>query len=463
MGGTLCVTSAPGAGSRFTALIPFGISAGTTGHALVADLVGVRALIVDDNLTNQRVLLDMVAAWGCNAGVAEGAKEALVMLRGAVDDGRPFDVLLLDANMPDIDGYAFARMVSDDPRLADTPMVMLTSSAQHGETDRTQQAGIVAYLTKPVRSARLRSAVNVALGSTVATDPSGSPRRGSDPRHRATAPSNDVHHLSANAEDASARDSDHDRACERAGADCVLVVEDHLVNQKVLTAMLAKLGYRAAVAVNGFEALEAVRRNDYAAVLMDCQMPEMDGYETVERLRRSEGHDRHTFVIAVTATAMTGDRDRCLAAGMDDYLAKPVSVKSLEAVLARWAPRQADHTTAAPPLDPEIVERLRRLGVDVGEDLIGQLSTLFLADADVHVSELRHALASDDGAGMVRSAHTLRGASATLGAGALASLCATLEADSAAGHLVAAGMQLDALDTELGRVRSALSSFTLRP
>ena len=490
MGGTLSVTSAPDAGSTFTALIPFGISAATAGQTHVADLVGVRALIVDDNLTNQRVLQEMVAAWGCSAGVAEGAKEALAMLRDAVDDGLPFDVLLLDLNMPDIDGYALARMVSGDPRLADTPMVMLTSSAQRGETERTQQAGIVAYLTKPVRSARLRSALNIALGSTVATDPSGSPRRGSDPRHDVNAPADEADRVSAGA-----RHSDHGGASEATAADCVLVVEDHLVNQKVLTAMLAKLGYQADIAVNGFEAVEAVRRNHYVAVLMDCQMPGMDGYEAVEKIRQSEGHERHTYVIAVTATAMTGDRDRCLAAGMDDYLAKPVSVESLAAVLARWAPGHAWHETPAdraprapeagdllvqlvtdrigavpdsdgvmaPALDPEIVGRLERLGADAGEDLMGQLSTLFLAHADIHVSELRSALASEDNGGMVRSAHTLRGASANVGATALASLCATLEADSATGDLVASGAQLDALETELARVRSALGLFTAKP
>ena len=309
MGGTLSVTSEPGAGSTLTALIPFARAGDATSRTGAADLSGVHALIVDDNLTNQRVLQEMVIGWGCTAVLADGAKEALVLLRGAVAEARPFDVLLLDVNMPDIDGYGLARLVCADPSLARTPMVMLTSSAQRGDAERSQQAGIVAYLTKPVRSARLLGALNIALSPAVADRESVEPRT-PDPAPASPGPA----------------------------ADCVLVVEDHPVNQAVLTAMLARLGYRADLALNGLDALEAVRRNHYAAILMDCQMPVMDGYEATEKLRGFEGADRHTCVIAVTATAMAADRDRCLAAGMDDFLVKPVSLQSLGAVMARWAP-----------------------------------------------------------------------------------------------------------------------------
>jgi two-component system, sensor histidine kinase and response regulator len=269
----------------------------------------VHALIVDDNLTNQRVLQEMVVGWGCTAVLADGAKQALVLLRDAVAQAHPFDVLLLDVNMPDIDGYGLARLVCADPNLARTPMVMLTSSAQRGDAERSQQAGIVAYLTKPVRSARLLGALNIALSPAV-----------------------------ADRESVELRTPDPAPASPGPAADRVLVVEDHPVNQAVLTAMLARLGYRADLALNGLDALEAVRRNHYAAILMDCQMPVMDGYEATEKLRGFEGADRHTCVIAVTATAMAADRDRCLAAGMDDFLVKPVSLQSLGAVMARWAP-----------------------------------------------------------------------------------------------------------------------------
>jgi CheY-like chemotaxis protein/HPt (histidine-containing phosphotransfer) domain-containing protein len=254
--------------------------------------------------------------------------------------------------------------------------------------------------------------------------------------------------------------------------------------------MLSSLGYRAEVAANGFDAMEAIGRNDYAAVLMDCQMPVMDGYEATARLREREGSDRHTCVIAVTATAMATDRARCLAAGMDDYLVKPLTVESLAAVLARWTASgsgpmgaagsahrqqpirvdrgQADPETTrsltgwggaeGPALDAQVVERLERLGADAGEDLMGELSAEFLADADNRVLAMRDALANDDASTIVSSAHTLIGASANIGASALAGLWARLEAEGAAGNMTAGRAQLDALETELARVRSALSA-----
>jgi len=458
MGGTLNVTSEPGAGSTFTALIPFALGVAIASRPEVADLVGVRALIVDDNLTNQRVLDEMVTGWGCTAVVTEGARQAMVLLLEAADAHEPFHVLLLDLNMPDIDGYALARMVRTDPILADTPMVMLMSSAQRGEAERTQQAGIVAYLTKPVRSAQLRGALNLALGPTVTVAPRLGPGTSPEPRHGVPVVTNGDHR-----EPSGAGQPDLAPAPPRLAAGLVLVVEDHAVNQRVLSAMLASLGYRADVAADGFEALDAVGRLHYDAVLMDCQMPGMDGYEATAKLREREGTDRHTCVIAVTATAMASDRDRCLAAGMDDYLAKPVSLESLAAVLARWAPDQPLADVASPALDAGIVERLERLGADAGEDLMGQLSTLFLTDADVRVLAMRDALASEDAASIVRCAHTLSGASANVGASGLASLCAILEAHSAAGNLAAGQAQLDALQAELERVRSALSSRTPRP
>jgi PAS domain S-box-containing protein len=495
MGGTLNVTSESGAGSTFTALIPFGLAVTAGNRAEVADLVGVHALIVDDNLTNQRVLQEMVVAWGCTAVVADGATQAMMLLRLAVAQDRPFDVLLLDLNMPDIDGYGLARMVCADPTLAHTPTVMLTSSAQRGEAERTQRAGIVAYLTKPVRSARLRGALNMALGPTAAITPGMAPLVSAHPADGVAVPTNGAAAITngaaaitngARRELPGARKPEPDSDSPGSATGSVLVVEDNLTNQKVLIALLAGLGYRADVAANGVDAVEAVRLHHYAVVLMDCQMPVMDGYEATEKLREIEGADRHTCVIAVTATAMAADRERCLAAGMDDYLAKPLSLQSLAAVLAHWAPDKSDPNLAtvpvhrargrrsgpaqlddtadasaaaeAPALDAQIIARLERLGADAGEDLVEQLTALFLADADMGVVAMRDALAAQDAAALVRSAHSLRGASANVGANALAGLCVTLEADSACGNLAAGRAQLAALETELGRVRSALRS-----
>jgi len=347
MGGTLNVTSAFGTGSTFTALIPFAVGDGARGRTDVADLVGVRTLIVDDNLTNQRVLSEMVLSWGCSAVVADGAEPALALLREATDAADPFDVVLLDLNMPDIDGYGLAQMVLADPSLARTPMVMLTSSAQRGEAELSKQAGIVAYLNKPARSSKLRGALDIALGAATAVTPGAAPVRRSDPEHSVPsltgapdlkAPVNGGMQAPVNGDAPVNGGAEAPVSAPALTAGRVLVVEDNAVNRQVLAAMLASLGYRADVAANGSDALEAIARIDYAAVLMDCQMPVLDGYEATAQLRQREGPGRRTSVIAVTANAMPSERDRCLTAGMDDYLAKPHSVEDLAAVLARWVP-----------------------------------------------------------------------------------------------------------------------------
>jgi PAS domain S-box-containing protein len=313
MGGVLTVTSAPGSGSTFSAVIPFPVVPTIAPVPDHVDFAGVRALIVDDNATNQRVLQGMVGAWGCTGVTVGAAVQALALLREAAGTSQPFDVVLLDCNMLDIDGYELARMIRADTELVHIPMIMLTSSAERGEAEETEHAGMAAYLTKPVRSAQLR-----ALGSTAVASPgpAGHEAPGLLPGSPATGDS----------------------------AGTVLLVEDNIVNQKVFSAMATSVGYRVDVAVNGFDALDAMDRRHYAAVFMDCQMPVMDGYQTTEKIRLREGTERHTRIIAVTASAMAADRARCLDAGMDDYLTKPIKTLDLAAKLARWVPPEAHPT-----------------------------------------------------------------------------------------------------------------------
>jgi CheY-like chemotaxis protein len=314
MGGTLHVTSAVGIGSTFSAVIPFPLGVVAEGAPETSDLTDVRVLIVDDNATNRLVLQEMVAGWGCTSSQARGADEALALLRTKVQEGEPIDVLLLDLSMPDIDGLALARMVRADPRLAQVPMIMLTSSAQRREAESAKQAGIVAYLTKPVRSAQLRTAMQGALGPMLMAPDGAELSMGHD-------------------------GGDREASASMAAARTVLLVEDNVVNQKVLSAMLGSIGYRVDSVATGVDALKALDRHHYEAVLMDCQMPEMDGYQTTQELRQREGSVRHTHVIAVTASAMAADRARCLDAGMDDYLTKPIKSKDLAAKLMYWQER----------------------------------------------------------------------------------------------------------------------------
>jgi len=323
MGGTLTATSEPGAGSTFTALIPLRPRSVPVAVPPVADMAGKRALIVDDNATNRRVLAEMVTGWGCSASTASGARQALAALHAAADEHERFDVVLLDLNMPGVDGFDLAHLVRADPRVGDVPLVMLTSSAQRGEAQRAERTGITAYLTKPVRATQLHQALRTSLG---AEQPRAAGDRVAGTQLLPRVPSQGVA---------------ADPPASPAGSGLVLLVEDNAVNQKVLTAVLSRIGCAVHVAANGEQALQHLARGSYDAVLMDCQMPVMDGYAATAELRRRENTGRRTPVIALTASAMAEDRGRCLAAGMDDYLSKPVNLQDLAAALAHWLPAGA--------------------------------------------------------------------------------------------------------------------------
>ena len=253
----------------------------------------------------------------------------------------------------------------------------------------------------------------------------------------------------------------------------VLLAEDNPVNQRVATAMLERLGYVVDVVTNGQEAVDAAGARQYRAILMDCQMPVLDGYEATAAIRLLPGEARKVPIVAVTASAMTSDERRCLAAGMDDYVPKPLRLDALARVLALWAPdTTADDAVAPSPavadskgeaparavLDPDVIDRLDRLGAFSGSDLTGEVSSLFLYDAEIRLIALQVALAGDDAAGVVDSAHALSGASANVGAAGLAGLCATLASHGADGDLGVGAALLDEVEDELGRVREALTS-----
>ena len=321
MGGTLTATSELGVGSTFSALIPFGKGTDSPPPKRTADLTGLRVLIVDDNDTNRRVLREMMGGWGCRSATAATAEKAMVLMRRAAQHSSPFDVVLLDFNMPDLDGHGLARLIRAEPLLEHVPMVMLTSSG-HPDKAEGSELGIAGYLTKPVRAAQLRSILDTVLLPSTEVGPDASSQRSETAKSDRS--------QASNSQEAVEYDTPEQPR--------VLLVEDNLVNRKVFELMLGRLGYQVDVATNGIDALTSLDSQRYAAVLMDCQMPVMDGYQATEQLRRNEGSTRHTPVIALTASAMTEDRDRCLEAGMDDYLAKPVKADSLASVVRRWAP-----------------------------------------------------------------------------------------------------------------------------
>ncbi len=426
---------------------------GDAGHLVtsgrLADLKGLRVLVVDDNATNRRVLSRQIAPHGVRDSCAEDGQEALLMLRAAAEDGDPFEAAVIDMQMPGMDGLQLARAVKGDPAIAHTRLVLLTSMGKRGDdADKVRRVGIEGYLTKPARQHELREALATVMGR--ATD------RAADGHGDAPLVTRNV-----------LREA---RAQSRAH---VLVAEDNPVNQMVALKMLEKLGYRVDVVENGAEALEEVIRGHYDAVLMDVQMPELDGYEATAKIREREGAARHTPVIAMTANALEGEREEALAAGMDDYVAKPVKAGDLDAVLQRWTSRtdrapgegaaeDRGVTGAGPPLDAAVLETLRSLQEEGEPDILAELARMFLDDAALRLEELRRAIGEAD-AGKVRGvSHALKGSSGNMGATRVSEACADLEEAGESGDLAEAPRLLERLEEELGLARPALEAGVAR-
>jgi PAS domain S-box-containing protein len=464
MQGTIGVESTPGQGTRFWFIARFSRQTGlVTPQPLFsrAVLQNRRVLFVDDNATNRAILEQQTLMGGMLPESVADGKQALVRLRMAAEMEAPFDVAILDMHMPGMDGWTLARHIKADPTISSVPLMMLTSMSQRGDAQLARAVGFDAYLTKPLRQAHLYDCLSLVLGGSSANQV----QTGEVPaplitRHTVT--------------EAQAR---------RRGR--VLVVEDNIVNQRVAAKMLERAGYRVDAAANGREAVEAVAQVPYALVFMDCQMPEMDGYEATREIRRREamgqgpeahtGEEgtglsspalRHVPIIAMTANALQGDREKCLEAGMDDYVAKPVRREDLAAVLERWKPDRAgssgeqpvspseERRDGAASVDQAVLMDLRQLD-DTGE-LLTTLITLFL-DETPHLQErMQAACCRTDATALAEAAHMLKGSSGNLGAGRMQQLCGELQTLGRANDLTTAGDRLARLGAEFALVRTAM-------
>jgi CheY-like chemotaxis protein len=389
------------------------------------------------------MLETQLKAWGLHADCVVNGLAALARLQVAAEGGQPYGVVLLDTHLPDMDGLALAQTIHTESAFASPRLVMLSAFGQGDEQMTAQRLGIVASITKPVRQRQLYESLLAALGSPA--EPSETP---SPVSHRT---------LTVHA-------GQHTR---------VLVAEDNLINQKVAVRLLERMGCRVTVATNGRDALDILAQAPYDLVLMDCQMPDMDGFEATTAIRTQESQTGgHLPIIAMTAHAMQGARERCLAAGMDDYISKPVAAEEFKRILHTWAPAAMGSCNAAslptsavslpvpgqsPPIDATACAALQALP-DADAPPFGlTLVEEFLRDATAYLATVCYAAEAADATALERAAHGLKSASTSLGALGMAALCQQLQDLGQTGTVAGATELLSQLTDEFLRVRQALA------
>ncbi len=433
MGGEIGVESGEGKGSTFwfTAVLGKQPSGAEPAEETLTDISGQRILVVDDNATNRRWLAILLGSWNCRSDGAPDGQVALEKLRAAAADGDPFCIAVLDMQMPGMGGEALGGKIKDERALRDTILVMMTSVGARGDAARLEEIGFSAYLTKPVKQSHLYDCLATVCGRKQFPS-SGSGQR-IVTRHSITEGRRRRVH--------------------------VLVAEDNPVNQRVALAILKKIGVRADAVGNGLEALKALESIPYDLVLMDCQMPEMDGYEATRAIRSSESRVRNHKVpiVAMTAHAMQGDREKCIEAGMDDYIAKPVNPQDLADTLEKWLgelegvalSRRSKPVRGLAPRK-EVFDRntlVERLMGD--EELADGVLSIFLEDAPKQIAGLKEALEKGDAPVLHRRAHTIKGAAANVSALMLQEVALRMERLGEEGDLEGAAALLPALEEAL--------------
>jgi signal transduction histidine kinase/DNA-binding response OmpR family regulator/HPt (histidine-containing phosphotransfer) domain-containing protein len=460
MGGSVAVESSPGKGSTFSFTLPLTL-ARRDDLVPQGQTVETRVLIADQSAMNRQAIRHTVEAWRMRALEASSGDETLATLREAQRSGHPVDVAIIDMALPRTNGVALARMIKCDPAIATTRVIIMTSIADRLETQIMRVVGIDACLTKPTRESALFDAIASATALRTADVFCAEPRTGGgrslDPNVR------------------------------------ILVAEDHPVNQRLALRQLEKLGFGADVAANGREAVEALGQRRYDLVLMDLSMPEMDGLEATRIIRRMETDAASVPIVALTANALAGDRERCLAAGMNDYLSKPVTEAQLSAAIEKFIgldPRQPkggrearttpavrerqtsfdapaasdprstinDQPVSAEVLDPEILAGLRDIS-DGSDEFLGELAQLFLDDSPRRLDAIGDAIRARDGEQLRSAAHALKSSAGNLGAFRLRAAAAALEATGDAGELDAAPGQFSELLNEYDRAERALRAI----
>ena len=424
MGGELALTSEPGRGSAFFFTIPVKLTAESVGRRTEEDkesLAGLRVLAIDDNATNREILSHQTGAWNMSCDLAKDGEEGLEKVKQALSTA-PYDLILLDLDMPGMDGMEVAGHLKREEQTASIPIIMLTSVGAYGDIQKSRDVGIDLYLTKPVRQRDLFTAVYSVIYEQEKLALPEERKRREDTKKEKT------------------RNYDLN----------VLVVEDNSTNQIVAVKMLRKLGCMADVANNGEEAVDAYEKNSYDLILMDCQMPVMDGYEATRRIRAIETTSRANAripIIALTANALLGDRATCLEAGMDDYISKPFLLEQMASTFSHWFTEVKKENNDTPGkkmvaaaeaalarevadellIDNSILNQIRLLQMDDEPDLVSEVIRTYIQDTESLMKRLLVAEPENDIKSVKGNAHTLKSSSANVGAMRLSLLARLLE------------------------------------
>ena len=473
MGGTIGVESKPGKGSTFWFNARFQLQPAEMAQQMPRlDLLeGLRILIVDNNQTHRRILQQQIAAWKMSQGSAENCFQALKILHRAIAMGEPYELAVVNLNFQGTDGLDLARAINSDPAVDKIPLVVLASVNHQVNESEAQQAGISAVLYKPVSPMQLYHCLITVM--KISGVGAGSPQTALVIGE--TGATADLPYFSRH----------------------ILLAEDNPINQEVAFNMLQLLGYKVTLVTDGNEALEVATREPFGLILMDCQMPEVDGYTATRAIREAEARENfhrqtektthlgstqrplHTPIIALTAHAMQADRERCLAAGMDDYLSKPFTLEQLKAMLSRWLPRDLSQetrpekspaaektsplpsTSTTPLVDPQALENIRALQREGAPDLLTMVIQAYLSGTPKFLENLKQALNQGDIREVQRVTHSLKSTSANLGAVSVANLVKKLE-DTAPTSPEKARKILDELSLEYDKLQDALAQELAR-
>jgi PAS domain S-box-containing protein len=436
MGGRMGVTSAPGAGSTFwfTVELEKQPAASELIQPSAVSMENLRVLVVDDNATNRRILAHQLGSWGMIHSETESGRQALELLRSAAAAGAGYDLAILDLLMPGMDGFELARAIKSDPLIQGIRLILLTSAGLRGDGATARAVGIAAYLTKPVRQSQLFDCLAMVASAPDATSVATLP------------PLVTMHTL---------------REVQRVSDKLILLAEDNVVNQKVAIRQLQKLGYRADAVANGLEAVEALTRIPYDLVFMDCQMPEMDGYEATAEIRRMEGGSKRTPIVAMTAHALAGDREKSISAGMDDHVTKPVKAEELARVLEKFfalpgseSPSAVDLSTSeAAPVD------LKQLHEALGDDPeeILEILNLYCTEMGKSLIKLNAAITAANSHEVNLIAHNCAGTSANCGMVAVVEQLRELERMGRENQLTGATLLNERVGIEFERIKLFLT------